>query len=314
MSEGVLRADVMDHLVQFYDHDSQLVEWVGAYLAAAVLRGDAAIVVATRAHINALSASLAASGVDVASARGSGQYIALDAAVVIEACLVNGFPDPGRFDTVIGGLVRRAQAAGREICVFGEMVSLLWASGQLTAAVELERLWNRLGEATSFSLLCGYSRQLMGGPDLLAEFDQVCHLHSAIIASSAGDVGYGPVAGVSRTFRLSNEAPRAARHFVLDALTDWGADYLRDDAALVVSELTTNAVVHARSEFRVVVSATPSAVRISVADNSSVAPGCQDFTLGDSSGRGLGIVSAVSSKWGTACLEDGKVVWAELRR
>jgi MEDS: MEthanogen/methylotroph, DcmR Sensory domain len=314
VSTEVRETGVRDHVVQFYERDEHLVDGVGNYLAGALERGDAVVVVATPAHLGIFAVRLQSMGVDIGAAQRRGQFMALDAAATMDAFLVDGWPDPVAFDVVLGGLVRRAQASGRQVCIFGEMVALLWAAGQVNAAIELERLWNRLADDVPFSLLCAYSKQLLAGANLLAEFDQLCHLHSAIVGQAGADVDAGAMGGASRTFTRSPDAPRAARHFVLTVLDEWGAGHLRDDAALVVTELTTNAVLHARSSFRVVVSAAPASVRISVADDSPVAPGRQDFSLAGNSGRGLGLVSAVCRQWGTTHLEAGKVVWAELRR
>src|ERR1700720_4026026 len=62
--------------------------------------------------------------------------------------------------------------------------------------------------------------------------------------------------------------PAAARHFAIGTLRRWAADHLADDAALVVTELAANAVVHARSDFTVALSAQGDTLRISVRDAS----------------------------------------------
>ena len=46
--------------------------------------------------------------------------------------------------------------AEQPVCVFGEMVWLLWDAGQVNAAIEVETLWNELGHQYPFSLLCAY--------------------------------------------------------------------------------------------------------------------------------------------------------------
>lgn len=314
MSRSKTTVAPSEHVVQFYDRDEQLVEGVAHFLSGALQRGNAVIVVATDAHRQAFAARLRSAGLDVDGAADSGQYLALDAATTMASFMVDGAPDPGAFDANIGALVRKAQVPGRQLCIFGEMVALLWADGQVPAAVELERLWNRLGDQEPFSLLCAYASDLMGAGSLLAEFDLVCHLHSAIVGGSSDDIRRGVVGGASGNFARAYEAPRAARHFVIDTLGEWGLGHLCDDAALVVTELATNAVLHGQSDFRVVLSATPTSVRISVADNSGASPGCQDFSSGASSGRGLGLVSALSCGWGTAHVGEGKVVWADLAR
>jgi anti-sigma regulatory factor (Ser/Thr protein kinase) len=110
------------------------------------------------------------------------------------------------------------------------------------------------------------------------------------------------------------DAPKAARRFVVGTLARWGQNQLADQAALVVSELATNAVIHARSDFIVSVSSQRQAVRISVRDTSVAPPMQRDSAPTALSGRGLGLVAALASHWGAELLADGKVVWAELPR
>jgi anti-sigma regulatory factor (Ser/Thr protein kinase) len=90
-------------------------------------------------------------------------------------------------------------------------------------------------------------------------------------------------------------------------------------AALLVSELVTNAIVHAASDVRIRVSAGP-VTRIEVEDDSprlpdpphSHAPPTVDAL--EPGGLGLAIVEGVASRWGADRLPDGKVVWFELDR
>jgi hypothetical protein len=72
--------------------------------------------------------------------------------------------------------------------------------------------------------------------------------------------------GTIRTFAFSREAPAAARHFTVATLAAWGAADFADAAALVVTELAANAVVHAHSAFTVILSALDDLLRISVRD------------------------------------------------
>jgi anti-sigma regulatory factor (Ser/Thr protein kinase) len=116
-------------------------------------------------------------------------------------------------------------------------------------------------------------------------------------------------------FAATTHAPRAARHFVVDALQAWGfSREFADDAALVSTELATNAVVHAGSPFSITVAAGDSQVRISVRDASPIAPHAANKGVMAQSGRGLGLVAALSSDWGLELFADGKIIWAELRR
>ncbi|MDT0411967.1 MULTISPECIES: ATP-binding protein [unclassified Streptomyces] len=111
------------------------------------------------------------------------------------------------------------------------------------------------------------------------------------------------------------EAVGQARRLVTLVLAVWGLSQLTDDAALLVSELATNAVLHARGdEIRVSVDRLSAArVRVSVADESGeAAPRREAGGAYDESGRGLFLVGALARAAGTAVTPLGKRVWAEL--
>ena len=77
-----------------------------------------------------------------------------------------------------------------------------------------------------------------------------------------------PGASMSARFPADVQAPKAARHLVVRALSQWGfGAQLCDDAALVVTELAANAVVHAGSSFSVGLRTEHDVVRISVEDS-----------------------------------------------
>jgi signal transduction histidine kinase len=94
--------------------------------------------------------------------------------------MVDGMPDPARFEAVVGELLDAA-GAGREVRVFGEMVALLVAEGKPDAALSLEALWNDLQERHTFALLCAYPMNQFGGDELSSLFDDTCGRHSSVI-------------------------------------------------------------------------------------------------------------------------------------
>ena len=105
-----------------------------------------------------------------------------------------------------------------------------------------------------------------------------------------------------------------ARRFVTDALTRLGAPGACDDAAALVSELATNAVIHARTSYTIAVSRDRDTVRISVQDLSAVIPRRRAYGLDATTGRGLRLVTSISSRWGIDEETGGKAVWFELPR
>jgi PAS domain S-box-containing protein len=173
------------HTVQFYAEDQSLISGLTRLIATALVTGNSAIVIATKAHREALTLDLQAGGLDTMKALWRGRFTLLDAAETLAKFTVDGWPDTTRFTELIGGYVARAKAASHggnsRVVAFGEMVSLLWAQGKPEAALRLEQLWNDLGKTHDFSLRCAYpigsfAREEDGEP-----FLKICAEHSGVI-------------------------------------------------------------------------------------------------------------------------------------
>ena len=103
---------------------------------------------------------------------------------------------------------------------------------------------------------------------------------------------------VSRARQLVDRLPRAAAKF--------------DDVRLIVSELASNAIRHARTRFRVALRHFGDVVRVEVTDRSDGQPVvCQPEST-DPHGRGLFIVAALARRWGVEPEPGGKTIWAEV--
>ena len=106
---------------------------------------------------------------------------------------------------------------------------------------------------------------------------------------------------------------RTARQFVDEMLVEWKIDELRDDALLVVSELTANAITHAQSSCLLRLSVNDSALRIEVVDTGEGTPEPQPSSSTKEHGRGLHLIAALTTAWGMEVIPgEGKLVWAEL--
>jgi MEDS: MEthanogen/methylotroph, DcmR Sensory domain len=312
---GTEHLNASHHAVQFYGHDDELAERVAGYLLEALGGGGVAIVIATPEHRREFEDRLTQAGVDLAAAGDSGTYLAPDASETVRKLMVEGRLDGVAFDRVIGTVIRQAGTGGRPVRAYGEMVALLWDDGLVNAAIQLEEMWAELGRTHTFLLFCGYPAGSVTGDGHLDAFATVCRLHQEVVGlSPAGTSGSGGP-GAVRTFAFSPEAPAAARHFTVGTLHDWGAGEIADEAALVVTELAANAVVHAHSAFTVLLSARGDLVQISVRDARAL-PGGRDPALPPPLPlHGLGAVDALASRWGVESLgRAGKTVWVELRR
>jgi hypothetical protein len=89
-----------------------------------------------------------------------------------------------------------------------------------------------------------------------------------------------------------------ARRFVRQTLEAWEVDGAVDAAMLLTSELATNAVLHARSDFAVLVTHQGDQVRIDVLDGSPVPPQRRHHSSTAATGRGVALVESVASDWG----------------
>ena len=88
------------------------------------------------------------------------------------------------------------------------------------------------------------------------------------------------------------------------------------DVELVVSELATNAVLHAQSGFELTVNYDDTVLQIEVADGDPKLPSVGVNVPEAPSGRGLRIVEQLSKRWGVRYCASGpgrgKTVWADL--
>ncbi len=117
------------------------------------------------------------------------------------------------------------------------------------------------------------------------------------------------------TFPAEPGAVRTARAVVRDRLRAWGLDSVGDIAALLVSELVTNALRHATGPIgvRLVRSdGSPGTLLVEVSDPLPDPPRERTADLDDEGGRGLRLVACSARDWGTRPGESGKTVWFEL--
>ena len=172
------------HVVLFYRDEQELAEQVGEYLLPAVTDGGgAAIVIATPDHRRSIEERLASAGADLAAARARGSYLEFDANETIRGFMVGDSPDPAGFWQAVSPLLRQAAKTGLPVRIFGEMVSLLWDSGLVNAAIEVEVMWNELGGQDPFSLLCAYPARPVTCSHHLDALTEVCRAHTEVTGS-----------------------------------------------------------------------------------------------------------------------------------
>ena len=180
-------AATSEHTVQFYEDESFLRETVARYLGAGLIDDESVVVIATESHRREFRDALVAKGIDVERACAAGRLTFLDARATLDAFMVDGVPDPDRFISVICGAIDACATDGalKRARLYGEMVDVLWRDGNPQAAMRLEELWNELGRARPFSLLCAYVmgnffKEAHGEP-----FARICGAHDHVVPAES---------------------------------------------------------------------------------------------------------------------------------
>jgi hypothetical protein len=120
------------------------------------------------------------------------------------------------------------------------------------------------------------------------------------------------VAETAATFAGDRASPAHARRFVDATLGSWQRGEFAERASLLVSELVTNAVLHAGTPLDVVLRLGADRLRVEVRDGSPRLPERKHYATTASTGRGLLLVEALAAAWGVEEAGGGKVVWFEL--
>jgi anti-sigma regulatory factor (Ser/Thr protein kinase) len=116
------------------------------------------------------------------------------------------------------------------------------------------------------------------------------------------------------TFPAEPGSVPEARHWVRRLIEDWHLDGRRHEIELLTTELSANAVLHARTDFEVAVRYDGEVVRVEVADRTPDPPRRRSAQWSPDSlgGRGLAFVELLSTRSGVEPREPGKAVWFEI--
>lgn len=130
---------------------------------------------------------------------------------------------------------------------------------------------------------------------------------------------------VTCTLGCGVAAAAQARAVTRERLRRWEVAELATDAALLVSELVTNAVLHARTDVTLTLAVADGVLEVGVADGAAHLPlprqpgdaaphrpGSQPARWTAESGRGLDLLDTVADSWGMVVLAAGKQVWFRL--
>ncbi len=219
------------HLVHFYEDEALLEESVAEFIGSGLESDHAAVIIATAPHWRAFSQRLMRRGHDVDRDLDTGRIHVLDARAQLDAFMRGGVPDAERFETHVNKILDRATGknAGRPLRLYGEMVDVLCRDGSADAAVEVERLWGRLGRRRPFRLFCGYLMDSFARVDDRV-FGRICAEHSEVTFPKAGRDWHTHLRTVSDLERRRREAE--SFRLLVESVKDY-AIYMLDPHGVV---------------------------------------------------------------------------------
>lgn len=313
-----------DHTVVLYGDDRQYVRAVAEYASGILASGGSVVLLGASAQLRAAKVwiELACGTAEPPGVQDrpgvSDRYVSIDADALAEELALAREPAQV-FEELLSRARVQAGTAATAVLIFGSLIGALWERGERDVAAAVELLGTRLADEPGTSVLCAYPASVMTSETGRAIVESN---HSAIVPTpalrllplQAGAAGAEPDPDLAFIRIFPPEAPacRAARHFVRDILASTASnEEVIDAMELICSELSANAVRHARSAFTVAIEQAPTHVRIAVVDELPPAPDNAD-SFPVRAGRGLGIVAALARDWGVEHDETGHAVWAEV--
>jgi diguanylate cyclase (GGDEF)-like protein len=141
---------------------------------------------------------------------------------MLDLCMVDGVPDPGRFERSFGAVVREASlAASGELFIMGEAGAMLRShhagasAGSREPSVQLEALFFSLMEEVPFHMMCAYPLSAFPAARDQAAFEQTCTLHHNVSPAESFDPD-GGIDTLQRTVASLQQQAHALRQEVRD--------------------------------------------------------------------------------------------------
>jgi len=171
------------HTVQFHSNDEFFLDELSQFVIATIRSGDPMVVVASDPIRTGIAQRLKERGLYLAAMAAQGQYVALDAVEALSQFMRDGRPDADCLAGIVENLERSRVSSPRgtqsRLTIFGEMAPLLLRDGNVEAAVEVERLWNRFTQSLPFFTVCGYPIDCLHDEGSKV-FPNVCAEHCAV--------------------------------------------------------------------------------------------------------------------------------------
>jgi hypothetical protein len=168
------------HAVHLYSSEAALIQYVVGQLAEPLLEAQPVLVFAGASHRQQIVTALTRGGLDVPRLRDAGLFAELDGHELVAALVPDGSLHVERFHEHLGNRVRALAARHGTFQLYGDAVSLLWAAGNVTAALALERCWNELAREAPFRLCCGYPTSVVGSGESTDLVEQMFREHGEL--------------------------------------------------------------------------------------------------------------------------------------
>ncbi len=168
-----------EHHIQLFDSSRSLADTVATFLIGGLERRENVLVVATPEHRELLTRRLDEAGWNARTLVAANRMVIADAVQTLAKFMRGDLPSPIAFDEVVGTRVRQL-ADDKRLWIYGEMVDVLAARGNLRAAQQLEEMWNALGDRECFTLLCGYASGHFGDPRAAKALAGICAAHDRV--------------------------------------------------------------------------------------------------------------------------------------
>ena len=171
------------HAVQFHMNDRFFLDEVSRFVGAALRLGEPVVVIACEATRDGLVERLQAQELDLDRLMSRGQFVTHDSAMALARVMHGGRPNRDVLAEMVDGLERSriatADAPGRRLKIVGEINVSLFQSGDVEAAMEIERIWDDLTSGLPFFTVCSYPVDCF--EQASAElFGRVCAAHGAV--------------------------------------------------------------------------------------------------------------------------------------
>ncbi len=207
-------AQVAAHVVGFYVTDEYLIDQISAFVEEGLVRGQHVLALATNPHWTLVAARLDERGVPHGRAAQQGRLIVADAQAVLDEITVDGVVDVGRFREMLAPLIKGTQPTR----IYGEVVALLAARGDVEAAAAIEELGGEISRARGIRILCTYHA---GAASSLTAADvaRLGTLHDRSVSEPGLDRGKGSgTFHAVRFYKDSVELSRIVADFLAEGL------------------------------------------------------------------------------------------------